>query len=187
VRFRAPGWDSVHDWQGTIAFDELPSVLNPEQGYIATANQAVTPPDYGHLLTTDWAYGYRSQRINDMIRSAPGKLSVADVNRMRFDNRNGMGAVARTGPGGRRRQGRRAAEGMGFPAGADSGPAAFYNATWRHLLARVFDELPPGPGPTGDDRWFEVVRRLLAEPASPWCDVRATTPWSGATTSCGRP
>jgi len=39
VRFRAPGWDSVHDWQGTIAFDELPSVLNPEQGYIATANQ----------------------------------------------------------------------------------------------------------------------------------------------------
>jgi penicillin amidase len=178
-RWPAPGWDSAYDWQGTIPFAELPSVLNPAQGFLATANQAVTPASYPHLLTTDWAYGYRSQRINDMIRSAPGKLSVADVNRMQFDNRNGMAPSLVPALVGADAKAAAPLQGWDFQQGADSGAAAFYNATWRHLLTRLFDELPAGHGADGDDRWFEVVRRLLAEPASPWWDVRATTAVEG--------
>src|SRR5262249_10833260 len=68
-RWPAPGWDSAYDWTGYIPFAELPSVLNPAQGWIATANQAVIGKQYQPFLTSDWSYGYRSQPINDMIRS----------------------------------------------------------------------------------------------------------------------
>src|SRR4029434_7789168 len=43
---------------------------------------------YSPLLTTDWSYGYRSQRINDMIKDRKGALTVDDVQKMQFDNKN---------------------------------------------------------------------------------------------------
>jgi penicillin amidase len=173
-RWPAPGWDSAYQWTGYLPFAELPSVYNPAQGYVVTANQAVVPAGYPRLLTADWAYGYRSQRVNDMIRAAPGKMSVADVTRMQFDNRSGMAPslvpvlVAADG---------RAADplkGWDFQQSADSAPAALYNATWRHLLADLFDELPAAQRPDGEDRWFEVVRGLLGDAGSAWWDDRRT-------------
>ncbi|MBU4336039.1 MAG: penicillin acylase family protein, partial [Actinobacteria bacterium] len=38
-----PGWDSAYDWQGYVEPDRLPRTLDPPQGYIVAANQAVTP------------------------------------------------------------------------------------------------------------------------------------------------
>jgi penicillin amidase len=58
--------------------------------------------------------------------------------------------------------------------GRGSAAAAYYNSVWRHLLTRLFDELPADRMPDGGDRWFEVVRGLLGDPASPWWDVRST-------------
>ena len=63
----APGWDRDYDWKHYIPFAELPSVFNPAEGFIVTANQAVVGAQYRYLLTRDWSYGYRSQRIVDMI------------------------------------------------------------------------------------------------------------------------
>ncbi len=65
-----PGWDSRYQWKGTIPFTALPSVLNPDEGWIVTANQAVIGPDYPFFITDDWSYGARSQRIVDLIEEA---------------------------------------------------------------------------------------------------------------------
>ena len=35
--------DMQHEWQGTIAFNQMPSVLDPPDGLLATANARVTP------------------------------------------------------------------------------------------------------------------------------------------------
>ena len=41
-RMPAEGWVSANDWTGDfIPFDGLPSVLDPEEGFVVTANQAV--------------------------------------------------------------------------------------------------------------------------------------------------
>ncbi len=180
-RWPAPGWDSSYEWKGVVPFAELPSVYNPAAGYVVTANQAVVGPGYPRFLTDDWAYGYRSQRINDMVNAAGGKVSVADVTRMQFDSRNGMAPllvpVLLNAPvGGRTAKARALLAGWDFQQPADSAAAAYYNAVWRHLLPRVFDELPAGHRPDGDDRWFEVVRGLVADPGSAWWDD-ASTPW----------
>ncbi len=54
-----------------------------------------------------------------------------------------------------------------------SAAAAYFNAVWRHLLTLTFDDdLPEAARPTGGDRWYEVVRRLLEAPDDPfWDDV----------------
>jgi penicillin amidase len=66
--------------------------------------------------------------------------------------------------------------GWDFEQGRDSPGAAYYNAVFRHLLKRLFDdELPEGARASGGDRWFEVVRALLDRPDDPyWDDVRTT-------------
>ncbi|WP_228985183.1 penicillin acylase family protein, partial [Streptomyces sp. DH12] len=85
----APGWDPDYEWTGWVDQDELPYEYDPERGYIVTANQAVVDEDYPYTLTTDWGYGARSQRINDLIQSKikdGGKISTDDMRQMQLDN-----------------------------------------------------------------------------------------------------
>ena len=81
-RMPAEGWDSANDWTGDyVPFDGLPSVLDPEEGFVVTANQAVTDDDYPYFLTDDWDYGYRSTRIREVL-AHEGELSVNALARM---------------------------------------------------------------------------------------------------------
>ena len=50
----------------------------PPTASSSTANQAVTGPDYPYYLGDSWDYGYRSQRIRDLLSARP-RLSVADM------------------------------------------------------------------------------------------------------------
>ncbi|HEX6870979.1 MAG TPA: penicillin acylase family protein [Micromonosporaceae bacterium] len=190
-RWPVPGWDPAYDWTGYIPFDELPTSYNPAQGWLVTANQAVVGPTYPHLLTHDWSYGYRSQRIMDLLtqRISTGKIGAEEIRQLQFDNRNGFAPtlvpalLAAAVPSGAPQQLGKARDllrGWDFqqPADAPAGSAAaaaFYNATWRHLLERTFDELPAERRPDGGDRWWEVVGPLLNQPDSPWWDDRSTS------------
>ena len=72
-RFPVDGSTSDNAWQGFVPFDEMPSVFNPESGYIVTANNSVVGADYPYYLTADWAYGFRAQRIEEMIQQDAGR------------------------------------------------------------------------------------------------------------------
>lgn len=180
-RWPAPGWDPRYDWKSRIPYQALPSVLNPPEGFVATANQAVVGPGYPYLLTTDWEYGYRSQRIRDLITSRD-KISVADVQRMQMDARNSnavdvVPALLRIRLTGSAAKAQDLLRGWDFQQPADSAPGAFFNATWRHLLADTFnDDIPveEQDSVVGNERWFAVVKGLLADPRSPWWDIRGT-------------
>ncbi|WP_203913115.1 penicillin acylase family protein [Rhizocola hellebori] len=181
-RYFAPGDDPAYDWTGYIPFEELPSVYNPPQGYLVTANQAVIGPQYPHLLTNDWSYGYRSQRLNDLISASGTSLTVDDVQRMQFDNKNGFAptlvplltAIKREGLSKVEKEADGLLPKWNFMQGEDSPAAAYYNAIWRQLLLLTFDELGKEYAPNGGDRWFEVMRGLLSKPDSPWWDDQAT-------------
>jgi penicillin amidase len=80
-----PGWTGEYEWTGYIPFDKLPSRFNPSEGFIVTANHAVVDDKYPFFIARDWDYGYRAQRITDMIR-AKDKLSTDDIKAMHGDN-----------------------------------------------------------------------------------------------------
>jgi penicillin amidase len=67
--------------------------------------------------------------------------------------------------------GQRLLQGWNYRQGPGSPAAAYYNAVWKETLALTFhDDLKESVWPDGGGRWFEVVRRLLADPTSPWWD-----------------
>ena len=65
----APGWDKQYDWTGYVPFDQLPSSNNPEQGWIATANQRIIANNDPNPLTGDWDLPARYDRIVELIKS----------------------------------------------------------------------------------------------------------------------
>ncbi|WP_181349049.1 penicillin acylase family protein [Thalassobacillus sp. CUG 92003] len=81
------GWHSENDWDGFIPFDELPTIVNPEQGYIATANNKIDNEAYPYHISHSWAQPYRYQRITDMIEEK-GQLNVEDMKAMQTDVKN---------------------------------------------------------------------------------------------------
>lgn len=67
----APGWDARYDWAGYLDAGQTPREVDPERGYIATANQRIHAPDYPHYLSSEWAQPYRQQRIEQLLTARP--------------------------------------------------------------------------------------------------------------------
>ena len=179
-----PGWTSVNGWSGSIAFDELPSVLNPDSGYIVTANNPADGPD-GPLLTEDWDYGYRAAGIDRLIRERiadGGKLTADDLAEMQLDTADANAAtflplIAELDLDGDAARGAALLDGWNGRADVDSAEAAYFAVFWRSLLDDMFASLPEPTRPQGGDRWYNVVGTLLGQPDSPWWSTTA----SGAT------
>ncbi|MCL2881602.1 MAG: penicillin acylase family protein [Coriobacteriia bacterium] len=79
-----PGWDSSYEWKGYIPWDDLPQTVNPPKGFVATANNKVTPDNYPYHVSWNWSQPYRSERITQLL-SAKDKLSVADMEAIQAD------------------------------------------------------------------------------------------------------
>lgn len=62
-----PGWTGEHEWTGVIAPDDLPWSLNPEGGYLVTANNRIHDDDYPHLIGNDFHTPYRARRITELL------------------------------------------------------------------------------------------------------------------------
>jgi penicillin amidase len=175
--YPAEGWLPADDWTGhDVPFAALPSVLDPKDGFFSAANQAVIGPDYAYYLGDSWDYGYRSQRITDLLQRKP-KLSVADMTSIQLDTRNGFAPtfvpylLRIFMPSQYLAGGQRLLQGWNYTQPPGSAAAAYYNAVWRYTLALTFhDQLPKSIWPDGGDRWFEVMRRLLTRPQSHWWD-----------------
>ncbi len=59
------------DWEGYLPIIEKPNSFNPENGYLSTANQNVTPDTYNRwdAVGYNWADPYRGNRIKSVIES----------------------------------------------------------------------------------------------------------------------
>jgi penicillin amidase len=177
----APGWDSQWDWKGYVPFDDLPQTFDPAEGFIVTANQAVTASQTP-FLTSEWDYGFRAQRIRTLLAAAP-KVSPETMTQIQGDSRNtyASGLVERllavqvddfTAQA--QRLLRDWDGGQPSDKSRDSASAAYYNAVWKYLLELTFDELPPDIAPDGGSRWMVVMEQLLKDPKNDWWDDKTT-------------
>ncbi len=179
------GWLPRNDWTGRyVPFDELPSVLNPAEGFIVTANQAVTGPDYQWYLTDSPDHGYRSQRIRELLTTVidDGKrLDVSDMTAMQTDTRNPVAPVLvpylmrQLMTSAYYAAGQRLLLDWDYSQPAGSAAAAYFNVVWANVLRLTFrDQLPESLWPDGGQRWVAVVSRLLRQPDSQWWDDAET-------------
>jgi len=62
-----PGWTGEFEWEGTIPYADLPETVDPESGYLITANNRIVGDEYPHHITSEWLDGFRAKRIEEML------------------------------------------------------------------------------------------------------------------------
>lgn len=180
--YPVPGWTDDYEWTGYVPFEQLPFSFNPPEGYIVTANNAVVDDPEGSLITRDWDYGYRAQRIVDLIDQTEKPFTAVDMRNIQADSRN-LNAETLLPPllaldlaDARLAAARSLFEGWDLQQGVDSAAGALFEVFWVRLLADTFgDDLPADLGPKGGSRWFEVMRGIVDQQDSPWWDDTSTS------------
>ena len=91
-----PNWDGLlpvpgdgrYEWAGFHDFATLPRSINPERGFVATANEMNLPPDYDYKSTKlgfEWAEHSRTRRIHEVLDTQPAH-TIADSMALQTDD-----------------------------------------------------------------------------------------------------
>ncbi len=75
-----PGWSGDYDWDGEIAFEDMPRCIDPARGFLVTANNRFIgeSPDDPLYFCTDCHPPHRARRIEALLAALP-QASVADM------------------------------------------------------------------------------------------------------------
>ena len=80
-----PG-DGRYEWDGYLPIQAKPHVVNPPEGYFATANNELIPRDYAFMegVGFDWSDPYRWTRVVEVLGNGR-RHSMADMMRLQTD------------------------------------------------------------------------------------------------------
>ncbi len=79
-----PGWTGEFDWEGAIPYEELPELIDPDAGFLVTANNRIAGDDYPHHISSDYLDGFRAKRIEQLI-DATEEHDLDGFRRMQID------------------------------------------------------------------------------------------------------
>jgi len=82
--FVMPGMDSSYMWQANIPSDENPYMLNPDRGFVSSANQLPADTSYPYFLGSNFPF-YRGLLINRYLKGGNG-VTPHDMMVMQTDN-----------------------------------------------------------------------------------------------------
>jgi acyl-homoserine lactone acylase PvdQ len=81
-----PGWVSDYDWENNnIIYSSYPYLLNPSNGFIATANNKITQSEQYPYFGRDFIDGYRHSRIIKLLQSMDDKWNINLTHEMQLD------------------------------------------------------------------------------------------------------
>ena len=172
----ALGWDKQYDWTGYIPFEQLPASTNPEQGWLATANQKIIAANDPNPLTGDWDLPTRYDRIVDLIKSK----NIHDLDSMKAMQADTLSLGATplldlfkssrpTHPLGI--QAMEISQSFNGDMKADSAAALIFNAWADQLTRNLFSRLSYLFTENYGARHFRLpLITQLQNPNSPWCD-----------------
>jgi penicillin amidase len=176
----AEGWSGAYDWAGYVPFEQLPHDLNPERGYIVSANNRVAPDSYPYLISTDWAAPYRAARITELIEARP-TLSADDMAAIQADvvslqARQLLPYLTTLQPAGERE--RAAVEllkGWDGTMAGESAAAAVYAAAYHALPELLFADELRGLYESdylgrGNAQSMVIADVMAGRTVTPWCD-----------------
>ncbi|MDP3938829.1 MAG: penicillin acylase family protein [Deltaproteobacteria bacterium] len=185
----APGEDDF-EWTGFVPYEAQPKVLNPDSGFIATANNKSVSDSYPFYISSYWEPPYRIRRIRQRLSEIQRhtletmKSIQQDVHSIEAEEfvrdlvapwADRLERLDLRGPGAE--QIRRAVETLlewDFRCTPDSRAAAIYHSLFAQVLRDVFEPR------LGEDLWlllFEnwnealmASERVLRDPNSGWME-----------------
>lgn len=172
------GWKTDEDWQGYLDFKDLPSLYNPDRGWIVTANNPVAPPGGSPQLSDDFDYGDRARRITKLLRDtmAKGDVTTADMSRIQGDDLNPLALTLipllediDAGKDTDIAEAQKLLSDWDGRDDANSAAAAYFNVLSKTILDEVFaPKLPDAVPPAGGSRWYLIIKNQLQKPNSDW-------------------
>lgn len=78
-----PAWDPHNHWRGWYPQSLMPSIHDPPEGFVATANEECNPPN-GPLLVTQTVHDYRLRRIRARLAELP-QATPLDMQALQYD------------------------------------------------------------------------------------------------------
>ncbi len=90
--FVMPGNDSSYFWQGMIPQEENPHLVNPERGFVSSANQMPADTSYPYYLGGSYP-PYRAWEINKRL-SVMNNITPEDMMKLQTDNYNVFAEMA---------------------------------------------------------------------------------------------
>lgn len=150
--FPVPGWESELAWRGIVPADELATLLNPPEGFIATANDDRNQP--GKPTSINACQGpYRAERIAELL-GEKSQLTIDDMERMQGDlvSTQARRYLAFIGPVSAATPAGRCLRHWDLRYDARSTGASVFEDFYARLLRRVF-----GAGLFGTESWDRLV------------------------------
>ena len=144
-RLPVPGWTGEFEWDGVVPPDQVPSLLDPADGYVVNANDRPTQDRRSAVFVGEWDPGFRAGRLLSQLRD----MRDADVERFRVMQtdyssapalrfRDVIAGVAAGSPLAARAQA--LVRGWDGVPSADSAAAAVYEAWLVRMCERVFKD-----------------------------------------------
>ena len=156
-----PGWDGSCEWAGSVAFADLPRVVDPAAGFVMTANNAITDGDSPYISYT-FAQPFRAERLRSLLAGS-SLLSTDELAGMQADTLSWAAAawgrvLAGLGPvhGGAAEAARMMLAGWDGNLTAGSGEALLYACFQRALASALYRPL------LGDALWEWMASGVLA-------------------------
>lgn len=152
-----PNWDGLlpvpgdgrYEWNGLLPPEDLPSLRNPKEGFIATANAMNLPASYPNetrKISFYWTDRSRIDRISAVLAATP-KASLDDSRRLQTDVRSKLAeralklAAPLEGETDDQRAALRLLSGWDGAEGVDSAPAALFEIWIAHTLRQTATRL----------------------------------------------
>lgn len=183
------GSKSANDWQGWWKVAEYPQGLDPEQGYLASANQQPKDPKVDpRYLGWDWPSPWRAMRINQLLR-ADSAVTPDAMRSFHTDPTSAQTswfvsaflAAAKNAPAANDSLTKGAALLSAWDGKftKENQTAVLYEAALDELSQRTWDELSVPTANGGRRRLITpnsmVLAELLQDPTNIWWDNRVTT------------
>jgi len=73
------------EWSGYLEVPHYPQRFNPSEGFVATANHNILPPEYSQTIGFEFAPRYRHQRLHDLL-SSRRKWELAEFRALQQDS-----------------------------------------------------------------------------------------------------
>jgi penicillin G amidase len=78
-----PGWESRFNWKGSVPMEKLPRLVDPERGWVASANNKVAN-GLAYTFGDQWEDPSRSIRLEQLLQEG-GRFEVVDFVQMQGD------------------------------------------------------------------------------------------------------
>ena len=182
-RFLMDGSNPEHDWQGYIPYDHSARAINPDQGYLSSANQYPVPSNYPYYSYDPIYEHYRNRRINQVLDSAD-MFTQLDARKLQNDNLNLMAkdllpflldSLDRTGIEGEAFEIMTVLESWDYIHDPESQGAVYFDLWEDHLNDLIWDEFENPDVPVRRPTAWRTIELLKLDTAKKYFDILSTS------------